>query len=156
YRLLSEAEREYVTWAGTTTAFWWGETISTPQANYNGAPFGIGRFAAFFNGLFGSGAKGEYRQKTVPVNSFEPNPWALYNVRGNVWEWCEDVWHHNYKGAPIDGSAWLQGGDTIRRAVHGGSWRSRPRILRSAVRNWLTTDLRSNILGFRVARTLSP
>jgi formylglycine-generating enzyme required for sulfatase activity len=97
YRLLSEAEREYLTRAGTTTPFWWGSSITQKQANYNGN--------------LTSGPKGEYWRQTAPVDSFEANPWGLFNVHGNVWEWCEDVWHHNYNSAPTDGSAWLQGGD---------------------------------------------
>ena len=84
YRLLSEAEREYVARAGTTTPFWWGSTISTSQANYDG------------NSTYGSGSKGEYRQKTVPVDSFQPNPWGLYQVHGNVWEWTEDCYKDSY------------------------------------------------------------
>ncbi len=143
YRLLSEAEREYVARAGTATAFWWGDAISTSQANYDG------------NYTFRGGAKGEYRKKTVPVDSFEPNPFGLYNVHGNVWEWCEDVWHDNYQGAPTDGSAWLQGGDASRRVVRGGSWNNNPQNLRAANRNRNTTDNRNNNLGFRVGRTLS-
>jgi formylglycine-generating enzyme required for sulfatase activity len=144
YRLLAEAEREYVTRAGTTTAFWWGDTISTAQANYDG------------NYTFHGGAKGEYRQKTVPVDSFESNPWGLYNVHGNVWEWCEDVWHETYEGAPADGSAWIQGGDASRRALRGGSWDADPQGLRSAIRNWSPAVIRVSLLGFRVARTLAP
>jgi formylglycine-generating enzyme required for sulfatase activity len=143
YRLLSEAEREYVTRGGTTTVFWWGDTISATQANYDG------------NYTFGRGAKGEYREKTVPVDSFEPNPWGLYNVHGNVFEWCEDVWHGNYDGAPTDGSAWLQGGDAGRRVVRGGSWNFAPRGLRAASRFEVTSDDRDSVLGFRVGRTLS-
>jgi formylglycine-generating enzyme required for sulfatase activity len=144
YRLLSEAEREYVTRAGTITAFWWGDTISPSQANYDG------------NYTFRGGAKGEYRQKTVPVDSFEPNPWGLYNVHGNVWEWVEDVWHENYEGAPTDGSAWVQGGDASRRVVRGGSWDYDPQNLRAANRNGSSPGSRSDNLGFRVARTLTP
>jgi formylglycine-generating enzyme required for sulfatase activity len=137
YRLLSEAEREYVTRAGTTTPFWWGLSITTKQANYN------------------SGSK-EYRQQTVPVDSFEANPWGLFNVHGNVFEWCEDVWHGNYDGVPTDGSAWLEGGDDSLRVVRGGSWGSNPRGLRSADRDGGTTDDRYNVLGFRLAGTLNP
>src|SRR5207302_6940801 len=81
YRLLSETEREYVTRAGRSTPFWWGPSISTSQANYNG------------NYTYGGGSKGEYREKTVPVASFQPNPWGLYQVHGNVWEWTEDCYH---------------------------------------------------------------
>jgi formylglycine-generating enzyme required for sulfatase activity len=96
-----------------------------------------------------------HRQKTVPEDSFEPNPWGLYNVHGNVWEWCEDVWHENYKGAPMDGSAWVQDGDNSRRVVRGGSWGSFPQDLRAAIRVRNNSDFRSNFLGFRVARTLT-
>jgi formylglycine-generating enzyme required for sulfatase activity len=82
YRLLSEAEREYVARAGTTTPYWWGASISTSQANYNSS-------------------------KTVPVDSFQPNPWGLYQVHGNVWEWVEDCYNDTYIGALSDGSAWV-------------------------------------------------
>ncbi len=84
YRLLSEAEREYVTRAGTAAPFWWGSSISTEQANYDG------------NYTYAGGQKGEYRQRTVPVKSFQPNPWGLYQVHGNVWDWVEDCWNDNY------------------------------------------------------------
>ena len=97
YRLLSEAEREYVTRAGTTTPFWWRPSITTSQANYDGASYSIGFM------------KCEYRKQTLPVNSFQPNPWGLYQVLGNVWEWTEDCWHDSYAGAPADGSAWTSG-----------------------------------------------
>jgi formylglycine-generating enzyme required for sulfatase activity len=145
YRLLSEAEREYVTRAGTTTAFWWGDTISTAQANYHGG-----------NTYRGVGVKGEYRKQTVPVERFEPDSWGLYNVHGNVWEWCEDVWHDNYNGAPTDGSAWLQGSDESRRVVRGGAWNLHPQLLRAASRHWHGAVGRNNDLGFRLARTLNP
>jgi formylglycine-generating enzyme required for sulfatase activity len=143
YRLLSEAEREYVTRAGTTTPFWWGSSISTSQANYNG------RYT------YGGGAEGEYRQKTLPVDSFQPNPWGLYQVHGNVWDWVEDCWNASYQGAPSDGSAWTSG-DCHRRVVRGGSWVNNPQGLRSAIRDRVTTDNRLSGLGFRVGRTLTP
>ena len=145
YRLLTEAEREYATRAGTTTPFWWGSSITPAQANYDG------------NYTYaGGGSKGEWRKATVPVGSFAANPWGLFNVHGNVWEWCEDVWHDNYNGAPADGSAWLQGGDSSRRVVRGGSWKYDPQSLRSANRNRLTAGNRGDFLGFRLARTLNP
>ena len=140
YRLLSEAEREYVTRAGTTTPFWWGNSILTSQANYNGTPYM-------------SGAKGEYRGRTVPVNSFEPNAWGLYQVHGNVYEWTEDCWHKNYEGAPTDGSFWT-GDDCASRAIRGGSWDYDSEYLRSASRLGYVTDTRDTWLGFRVGRTL--
>jgi formylglycine-generating enzyme required for sulfatase activity len=80
----------------------------------------------------------------------------LFNVHGNVWEWCEDVWHDTYNGAPADGSAWLQGGDTGRRVLRGGSWNYDPLSLRAADRSWFSTGLRYNYIGFRVGRTLTP
>jgi formylglycine-generating enzyme required for sulfatase activity len=141
YRLLSEAEREYVTRAGTTTPFWWGGSISTSQANYNG------------NNTYAGGENGEYRQKTVPVNSFAPNPWGLYQVHGNVWDWVEDCHDDSYLGAPSNGAAWTSG-DCGRRAVRGGSWHSSPQLLRSADRGWLPTEVRSSGVGFRLGRTL--
>jgi formylglycine-generating enzyme required for sulfatase activity len=141
YRLPSEAEWEYACRAGTRTAFWWGDTISTAQANYNG------------NETYLDGPKGEYRQKTLPVDSFEPNPWGLYQVHGNVWEWCEDTWHDDYNGAPGDGSAWM-GGDDKTRAVRGGSWCSRPRSSRAAYRMRYDRVGRDCYAGFRLVRAL--
>src|SRR5262245_44967 len=121
YRLLSEAEREYVTRAGTTTPFWTGSTISTSQANYDG------------KSTYGSGREGESSGKTVPVDSFQANPFGFYQVHGNVWEWVEDCWNESYRGAPRDGSAWTVG-DCDRRALRGGSWTGSPGLLRSAGR----------------------
>lgn len=145
YRLLSESEWEYVTRAGTTTTFWWGDTISTEQANYDG------------DYVFRGGPTGENRRQTVSVDTFAPNPWGLYNVHGNVWEWCEDTWHANYIGAPADGSAWLQGGDADLRVVRGGAWDDNPHRLRAATRyGELDCKCRDYYLGFRVARTLAP
>jgi formylglycine-generating enzyme required for sulfatase activity len=152
YRLLSEAEREYVTRAATTTAFWWGASIASDQANYNGTA------------VYGDGAKGDYREKTVPVDSFVANPWGLYQVHGNVFEWVEDCYHEYYKEyltpymstasyPPTDGSAWISG-DCGRRVLRGGSWISLPSDLRSAKRYWLTHSNRSSISSFRIARTL--
>jgi len=138
YRLLSEAEREYVTRAGTTTPFWWGSSISASQANYDGSS------------SYRGGSKSEYRQKTVPVDSFRPNPWGLYQVHGNVWEWVEDCNHDSYAGAPTDGSAWLSG-DCTSRIVRGGSWYSDPRFLRAALRYWYPANYRASFIGFRLA-----
>ena len=115
YRLLSEAEREYATRAGTTTPFWWGSSISTNQANY-----------------YGDGKEGQYRGKTVPVDSFQANPWGLYQVHGNVSEWTEDCYHDNYNGAPADGSASAAGDCESGHVVRGGSWFSNPGYLRAA------------------------
>jgi formylglycine-generating enzyme required for sulfatase activity len=143
YRLLSEAEREYIARAGTRTAFWWGSSISPRQANYNGTY------------IYGNGPTGENRQRTVPVDLFRSNRWGIFQVHGNVWEWTQDCWHENYTGAPADGSPW-QSGKCDYRIVRGGSWATYPGDLRSAVRGRFATDFRSNSLGFRVARALAP
>ncbi len=145
YRLLSEAEREYVTRAGTTAPFWWGSSITPEQANYYGSapPYE------------GGGSRGKYRQRTVPVSSFQPNPWGLYQVHGNAWEWVEDCWHDNYQEAPADGSAWTSG-TCEKRVARGGSLDDIPQYLRAAQRGASTPDFQHFDLGFRVARTLNP
>ena len=121
YRLLSEAEWEYASRSGSQTPFRWGSSISTVRANYNG------------NTTFGGSETGECRWRTVPVKSFQPNSWGLYQVHGNVWEWCEDCWNENLTGAPIDGSARTTG-DCGRRVLRGGSWDGFAHSLRSASR----------------------
>lgn len=142
YRLLSEAEREYVTRAGTITPFWWGSSISTSQANYDG------------NYTYGDdGARGEFRNESVPVDMFAPNPWGLYQVHGNVSEWTEDCWHESYTDAPTDGSARTDA-DCKLRVRRGGSMGSPPQVLRSAFRLWNEAVNRSFFIGFRVGRTL--
>jgi formylglycine-generating enzyme required for sulfatase activity len=143
YRLLSDAEREYVTRAGTTTPFWWGSAITPQQANYDGSA----------DPYKGGGSKGEYRQHTMLVDSFEPNPWGLYNVHGNIWEWTEDCWNGSNTGNPGDGSARTTG-DCTSRVLRGSSFVSPPRYLRSAYRTVFSHDTRS--YGFRLARTLAP
>ena len=141
YRLLSEAEREYVSRAGTTEPFWWGASISTGQANYNGSPYR-------------GGSKGLYRRQTVPVDSFKPNPWGLYQVHGNVWEWVEDRWNYDYRGAPQDGSARTTG-ESGAYVLRGGSWVNEPQYLRAASRSGFGMSVdRIDVIGFRVARTL--
>lgn len=121
-RLPSETEWEYACRAGTTTPFHFGETITAELVNYDG------------NNPYGDAPKGEYRNKTVNVDSFSPNAWGLYQMHGNVWEWCEDVWHENYNGIPQDGSAWLDGGEQSKRLLRGGAWDSYARACRSAIR----------------------
>jgi len=143
YRLLSEAEREYATRAGTTTPFWWGAAISPKQANYRGTY------------IYGDGPVGPYRQRTLPVDSFQPNLWGLYQVHGNSYDWVEDCYHEGYNGAPSDGSAWATGACKAH-VVRGGAWSSAPWILRSAYRGFFATNFRSSNHGFRVARTLAP
>ena len=149
YRLLTEAEWEYVARAGTTTAYHFGETISPSQANY---------------------------KRTVEVGSYPANAFGLHDVHGNVWEWVEDCWHNNYNGAPSDGSAWTSDCDEPwKRVLRGGSCDLGvfPRHLRSARRGWgwgneviieESFDLESHYYrrikwrfqynGFRIARTV--
>ena len=147
YRLLSEAEREYVTRAGTSTPFWWGSDITTIHANYDP------RRSHDTNG----GTDESYRQKTEPVDSFEPNPWGLYQVHGNVWEWTEDCYHGSYNGAPTGGSA-RTAGDCSLRVLRGGSRNFSPSYLGAAHRLPCPPDNRvfGNAVGFRVGRTLTP
>jgi formylglycine-generating enzyme required for sulfatase activity len=143
YRLLSEAEWEYAARAGTTTPFWWGTAISTDHANYDD------RYD-----IYGNATKGGFRHRTVPVDLFQPNPWDLYQVHGNVWEWTEDCYHDNYHGAPTDGSARTIAG-CKSRVLRGGSWINDPWYLRAAFRYWDSPDNRNNYSGFRVGRTLT-
>ena len=138
YQLPSEAEWEYACRAGTTTSFYFGETITPDLVNYNG------------NNPYGSASKGIYRAKTTAVGSFPPNTFGLYDMHGNVYEWCQDVWHENYNGAPTDGSAWETGGDSKARLLRGGSWYGYPNDCRSADRNTLAPDRDFFFLSFRV------
>ena len=138
YRLLSEAEWEYAARAGTTTAYSWGDDIGKGNANCNGCD-----------------SEWDAKQP-APVGSFKSNAFGLYDMHGNVYEWVEDAWHDNYSGAPVDGSAWLEGGDASRRVVRGGSWSAIPGFLRAAFRISGNTVDRYNYIGFRVARTLTP
>jgi formylglycine-generating enzyme required for sulfatase activity len=138
YRLPSEAEWEYACRAGTTTPFHFGETITTDVANYDG------------NYTYASAPKGVYRQKTTDVGSFPANNFGLYDLHGNVWEWCADIWHKNYNGAPSDGSLWESGGDNTQRLLRGGSWGYDPRNCRSASRLRVYPGFRLNGIGFRL------
>jgi formylglycine-generating enzyme required for sulfatase activity len=144
YRLLTEAEWEYAARAGTTTPFSTGSTITANQANFDG------------NYTYGGSTKGQYRQRTVDVGSFQANGFGLYDVHGNVWEWVQDCWYGNYNGAPTDGSTWTTR-DCGSRVLRGGSWYLIPQDLRSANRDRSRPDDRDYIKGgFRLARTLSP
>jgi formylglycine-generating enzyme required for sulfatase activity len=144
YRLLSEAEREYVARAGTTTPFWWGSSISTDQANYNGD-----------HTYLGGGPRGEYRKRPLPVNSFGANPWGFYQMHGNVWEWTQDCWTDSNEGNPGDGGA-RTASDCGRRVVRGGSWYNIASWVRAARRHWYGAAIRLPVIGFRVARPLEP
>jgi formylglycine-generating enzyme required for sulfatase activity len=134
YRLLTEAEYEYATRAGTKTEYPWGDAVGKDQANCKGC--------------------GDRDLKTTEGGSFAPNAFGLFDMAGNVVEWVQDCWHENYTDAPNDGSAWLEGSDCSNRVVRGGSWWSRPELMRSASRYFAPSTLRENEIGFRVARTL--
>ncbi|CCI32372.1 SUMF1/EgtB/PvdO family nonheme iron enzyme [Microcystis sp. T1-4] len=138
YRLPSEAEWEYACRAGTTTPFYFGETITGELANYNATK------------TYAEEAKGEYRQQTTPVGQFPPNAFGLYDMHGNVWEWCADTWHDNYDGAPRDGSVWTENGNDNRSPLRGGSWYTDPNYCRSAYRFDIVRRGLHNNLGFRV------
>ncbi|MUH01209.1 SUMF1/EgtB/PvdO family nonheme iron enzyme [Scytonema sp. UIC 10036] len=156
YRLPSEAEWEYACRAGTTTPFHFGETITTEVANYNGTDDEKYKWS----GSYAWGPKGIYREETTEVGSFEvANAFGLYDMHGNVWEWCLDDWHDNYEGAPTDGSAWLDNNDNFSQkqgyaVLRGGSWLGIPEFCRSASRYGSMREDRDFIdgnFGFRVA-----
>jgi formylglycine-generating enzyme required for sulfatase activity len=135
YWLLAEAEREYIPRAGSTTPFWWGTTISTDQANYNG------------NVTYGGGVKGERCKMTIPVDNYLPNPWGLYNVHGNVWDWTEDCWNSANAGNPGEDSP-RASGDCSLRVLRGAFWNNYPHTLRSAQREKEPANVRDNRAGF--------
>ncbi|WP_244142145.1 bifunctional serine/threonine-protein kinase/formylglycine-generating enzyme family protein [aff. Roholtiella sp. LEGE 12411] len=139
YRLPSEAEWEYACRARTTTPFHFGETLIPSLANYNN------------NSIYSAGSQGTNYGQTSLVGSFPANAFGLYDMHGNVWEWCADHWHDNYDGAPSDSSVWLSNDESQSRLVRGGSWKSSLRLCRSAYRSWNPQDGRGNLLGFRVA-----
>jgi len=155
YHLPSEAEWEYACRAGTITPFHFGETITTDLANYNG------------NETYAIAPKGKYREKTTEVGSFPPNAFGLYDMHGNVYEWCADPWHGNYQEAPTDGTIWDEenndnryqnlvnflvnrGNDDRARLLRGGSWLNAPRRCRLALRLNSAPDTRFSLFGFRV------
>ena len=151
YRLPSEAEWEYATRAGTITPFHFGETITTDLANYQGTDWEF--LNKIYPGNYANEPKGEYRAKTTTVGSFSPNAFGLYDMHGNVWEWCADTWHENYQGAPNDSSAWLLGAGSTR-VIRGCSWNSFPDICRSACRYFNMRVNRHSYIGFRVVRVV--
>ncbi|MDB9534654.1 bifunctional serine/threonine-protein kinase/formylglycine-generating enzyme family protein [Dolichospermum planctonicum CS-1226] len=137
YRLPSEAEWEYACRGETTTPFYFGETITPELVNYDG------------NHVYESAPKGQYRNQTTNVGDFPPNAFGLYDMHGNVWEWCQDDWHDNYTNAPEDGTAWIsQSGNA--KILRGGSWGNNPDNSRSAYRNTHSFDYNLHLIGFRV------
>lgn len=147
YRLPSEAEWEYACRAGTTTPFYLGETITSDLANYRG------------DYTYAATSKGIYGEQTTDVGTFPPNPFGLYDMHGNVWEWCTDHWHKNYQDAPLDGRAWNDNDDNYcwddnddqDRLMRGGCWYVISTSCRSACRySYAPGDRHAFNIGFRV------
>jgi formylglycine-generating enzyme required for sulfatase activity len=138
YRLPSEAEWEYACRAGTTTPFYFGATLTSDLASYRGTE------------TYAHEPKGKNREQTTDVGTFSPNVFGLYDMHGNVWEWCADHWHKSYQGAPSDGSAWIDKNTNDNRLLRGDTQNGCPRHCRSAYRGLDTPDLRFNSVGFRV------
>lgn len=143
YRLPSEAEWEYAARARAVTPYWWGASADHDHANYgndrccSGAQVGADQW-------FG----------TSPVGSFPANAFGLFDMNGNVMQLTEDCWHANYSGAPADGSAWNEDPRCGMRTIRGGAWNSTPAFMRASDRIWLLATMRTNMIGFRVARDL--
>ncbi len=149
YRLLSEAEWEYVARAGTETARYWGESSSDQCRHASGAD----TMALEENPFWRTAPCSDGHAGPAPTGSYEPNALGLYDVLGNVWEWTQDCWNERYAGAPVDGTAW-ETGDCSTRVARGGGWGNEPEALRSANRSRNPVDYRHASLGFRVARSL--
>jgi formylglycine-generating enzyme required for sulfatase activity len=139
YRLLSEAEREYVARAGTTTAFWWGDMADPRLAD-----------AAAADLIADIGISTRMTLASTPLGA---NPFGLYEVHGRVYDWVEDCWHDNYEGAPADGSAWTEP-DCRGHVLRGGAASRALQTRRSAARIWFGAPHRMSYMGLRVARTL--
>jgi formylglycine-generating enzyme required for sulfatase activity len=135
YRLLSESEWEYAARAGTSTIYAFGDDEA-----------GLGEYGWY------SANSGEIPH---PVGERKPNAFGLHDMAGNVWEWVEDSWHRSYKGAPSDGSAWVEGGDKGTGVIRGGSVVNNAKYLASAFRYFTQFDNGTPALGFRVVRMLN-
>ncbi|OQX06390.1 MAG: hypothetical protein BWK73_30985 [Thiothrix lacustris] len=139
-KLPTEAQWEYACRAGTTTPFSFGDNITPEQVNYDG------------NNPYAGGKKGLYRKKTVPVKSLPANPWGLFEMHGNVWEWCQDVWQEKLPASPVTDPEGVAEGDKagVERVIRGGSWNNFGRGCRSASRDWLGPVYRLYDSGFRL------
>ncbi len=133
--LPSEAQWEYACRAGTDTPFWWGNDLNTDQANYDG------------NSPYAQGKKGENRKRTVPVKSFLPNPWGLWQMHGNVWEWCRDGLRDYQQVVAVNPEGALE--EEGDRALRGGSWDGHGWYLRAAYRGGYRPGSRLHFIGFR-------
>ncbi|MCP4980946.1 MAG: formylglycine-generating enzyme family protein [Gammaproteobacteria bacterium] len=140
-RLPTEAEWEYACRAGTNTVFNFGNDLSTEQANFDG------------NHPYAEGEKGEYRKGTLPVDAFAPNDWGLYQMHGNVYEWCTDRFGE-YEADPVRDPRGAKGGSD--RVLRGGSWLYYGRTLRSAYRSHYAPDSRNRNTGLRLAGGIDP
>ena len=141
YRLPSEAEWEYACRAGTTTPFYFGKDVTTDLVNCNPSY------------SYASAPKVEFREQTTDVGIFPPNAFGLYDMHGNVSEWCADPWHDNYEGAPTDGRVWLENGNEDYSPRRGGSFLQYALWCRSAHRSFqdkVGRDFISPFTGFRV------
>jgi formylglycine-generating enzyme required for sulfatase activity len=135
FRLPSETEWEYAARAGSEAAFPSGETLAIEDANYLYSEHGL---------RIGRGVR-------TPVGAYPPNALGFHDLHGNVAEWCADIWHPHYHGAPADGSVWLTGGPSGLRTIRGGAWDYLPRLLRSSWRDSLDEKSHRDNTGFRVA-----
>jgi formylglycine-generating enzyme len=151
YRLLSEAEWEYAARAGTATTRFWGDGVDRTCDYANGADVATRTHVPGASEWPGSRCDDRHAF-TAPVGSYRPNPFGLYDMLGNVWEWTQDCWNANYNGAPADASAWSTG-NCAWRVVRGGSWEDASVGLRPAYRVGSPTVIRVYIRGFRVAAT---
>jgi len=147
YRLPSEAEWEYAARAGSSTAYFWGDSIDHDNANY-GSDICCGGLAV--NNTIDSFTN------TAPVGLFAENAFGLFDLHGNAWEWISDCWHEDYTGAPNDSTAWLDenSGNCTERVLRGGSWDNIPEHIRSGARHHISSDSRYVNVGFRLARSL--
>ena len=145
YRLPSESEWEYACRAGTTTGFYWGDSVSESIMRYLWFEWNTEDY---------SFTSPEPRLTTQPVGTKEPNAWGLYDMSGNVYEWCLDQYHDNYDGAPTDGSAWESSGGS-HRVKRGGCFFSHQFSCRSADRSYCSPDCNYDYLGFRLVREVA-
>lgn len=128
-RLPSEAEWEYAARAGTTTRYSFGDDLAELDAHAWSTRNAAGN--------------------DPPVGAKKPNAWQLFDVHGYLWEWCADVWHDDYKGAPTDGRAWTSGGDATQRVLRGGSWKDPAERLTSSYRRAAPRELKDDAVGLR-------